>query len=87
MSHDAPEVVYLVTSRTEWPVSSYIGDPDSAAAWADREVERRRRSGNHVNRSELKVWRARLTDVEELELMPETVVRASLRPRCDGDPR
>lgn len=87
MSHDLPEFVYLVTSRTEWPVSALADDnPGITAGRVDREVARRRESGNVLSPGDLKVWRARLTDVVEVDLMPETVVRASLRTRDAGAP-
>lgn len=87
MSHKLPEFVYLVTSLREWPVSALADDnPPIMADRVDREVARRGESGN-VSPGDLKVWRARLTDVVEVDLMPETVVRASLRPLDPGSVR
>jgi hypothetical protein len=77
-----PEYVYLVTVDTEWPVS-VIAD-DNPALTADRvakEVERRHGSGNVSRPEQVHVWRAQLADVQEVDLMPATVVRASLRER------
>jgi len=75
-----PEYVYLVTVDNEWPVSA-IAD-DSGPAIAERvaaEVDRRAKSGNVWRGNQVKVWRARLTDVRKVDLLPSAIVRPSLR--------
>jgi len=75
-----PEFVYLVTVDTEWPISA-IADGSYAAEHVEREVNRRAGSGNVWHRSQVHVWKCRLDDVHEVDLMPTTTVRASLRER------
>ena len=46
-----------------------------------REVERRKQSKNVLRSHEVKVWKARLADVREVELVPAVTVPPSLRER------
>ena len=79
---DLPEFVYLVTVDGEWPVSAIaLDNPGIIAIVVEREVERRRKSGNVWHPGQVHVWKARLTDMLEVDLMPATTVRASLRER------
>ena len=79
---DLPEYVYLVTVDCEWPVSALADDhPTIMAEVVEREVARRAGSGNVSRPSQVHVWKARLVDVREVDLMPATTVRASLRER------
>lgn len=74
-----PEFVYLVTTDTEWPVSVIVDYGDSTVA--DRvasEVERRATSQNVLRPDRVKVWRAKLADVCEVDFTPATVVPPSL---------
>jgi hypothetical protein len=75
-----PEFVYLVTVDGEWPVSALADDnPGITAERVAAEVERRARSANVWRPDQVKVWRARLADVQPVDLMPATTVRPSLR--------
>jgi hypothetical protein len=75
-----PEFVYLVTVDNEWPVSVIADDhPTITAELVAAEVDRRAKSGNVCHGSQVKVWRARLTDVQKMDLMPAATVRPSLR--------
>lgn len=75
-----PEFVYLVTVETEWPVSAIADDHPSIAERVDREVQRRRDNVNYPP-ARVHVWKARLTDVREVDLMPSVTTRPSLRER------
>ena len=77
-----PEYVYVVTVDVEWPVSVIVDYGDSQTAeQVEREVARRRESANVYHDGQVHVWRARLAEVREVDLMPSTLVRASLRER------
>lgn len=80
---DLPEFVYLVTLDHEWPVSAIAGDHPHVAAWVEAEVARR--APDDWARSHAHVWRVRVTDVEEMELLPSATVRASLREKASVD--
>lgn len=80
MSHVLPEYVYLVTVSTEWPVSAIADDHLSTPDRLEREVKRRMESANVYDRSQVKIWRVRTHDNEEMELLPAAVIRPSLRP-------
>lgn len=81
-----PEFVYLITVDTEWPVSAIAADNGAIiAAQVEREVERRRSSANVSYPQQVHVWKARLADVVEVDLMPSAVVGASLRERTEGE--
>lgn len=81
---ELPEFVYLVTVDIEWPVSVVVDYRDTLTAErVEHEVARRRESGNVYRPDQVHVWKARLTDVREVDLMPTTTVRASLRDRSD----
>lgn len=81
---DLPEFVYLVTVDSEWPVSAIADDHPSVAGAVEDVVERRRKSPNVMRREQIHVWKARLTDVREVDLMPAATVRPTLRERTDG---
>ena len=77
-----PEHVYLITVDTEWPVSVLVDyDRDSTARSVEAEVNRRRESRNISHPGQVHVWKARLADLREVDLMPTTTVHASLRER------
>jgi hypothetical protein len=82
---DLPEYVYLVTVDGEWPVSAIADDHPSIAEIVESEVERRVGTIGDLNyrRRRVHVWKARLVDAVEVDLMPATTVRASLRERPD----
>lgn len=83
---EVPEFVYLITVDTEWPVSAIAVDNGGIiAAQVEREVERRRSSANVWYPQQVHVWKARLADVVEVDLMPSAVVGPSLRERAEGD--
>ncbi len=79
MSAEIPEFVYLVTVDNEWPVSALAADHPAIAERVAMEVDRRARSANVYHGNQVKVWRARLTDVRRVDLMPSATVRPSLR--------
>lgn len=71
-----PEFVYLVTVDTEWPVSVIIDyGPQTTPEAVAHEVGRRLKGWRP---DQVKVWRARLTDVREVDFIPATVVPPSL---------
>lgn len=78
---ELPEFVYLVTVDTEWPVSVVVDDHPSAAERIERVVKERRAGGNVSRPEQVHVWKARLTDVREVDLLPTTTVGPSLRER------
>lgn len=86
---DIPEYVYLVTVDSEWPVSALADDHPLIADRVELEVSRRRALGNVsgcVSLSRVRVYRARLVDVVEMDLEPTRTVGASLREREQGGP-
>jgi hypothetical protein len=78
---DLPEFVYLVTVDTEWPVSAIASDHPSIAEQVENEVARRRMSRNVLEPRQVHVWKARLADVREVDLMPAVTTRPSIRER------
>lgn len=81
---DIPEFVYLVTVDGEWPVSAIADCHPTTPESVEREVKRRSESGNVWHAGQVHVWKCRLTDVREVDLLPAAVVRPSLRERT-GD--
>lgn len=77
---ELPEFVYLVTVDIEWPVSA-IADGPYVAETVEREVWLRGESGNVYDSRQVHVWKARLTDVVEVDLLPSATTRPSLRER------
>lgn len=81
---DLPEFVYLLTTAREWPVSvivDYGDDEASTAQLVASEVERRTASQNVLRPDEVRIHRARLTDIREVVFTPATVVPPSLTVR------
>lgn len=79
---ELPQYVYLVTVDTEWPVSAIADDnPAIIAGRVEREVARRSASGNVWRDGLIHVWKARLADIREVDLMPSATVKPSLRER------
>ena len=72
-----PDFIYLITVDSEWPVS-LIADNETVAASVEREVHRRASSGNVSHPGQVKVWKARLTDVVPVQLNPAKTVGPSL---------
>ena len=81
MSNKLPELVYLITVKSEWPVSAIADDHSTTPERVEREVERRCRSANVPHRSYVHVWRVPVKDAVEMELMPRAEVKPSLRVR------
>lgn len=77
------EFVYFVTVDTEWAVSVFADDhtQSSLADRLAREVERRKHSGNVFRDGLVHVWKGRVVDVEEVDLLPAAVVQPQIRPR------
>lgn len=74
---DLPEFVYLVTVDTEWPVTVVVAyENDDAERVAQAVRQRVNHKGGRAH-----VWKARLADVREVDLIPSTVVKASIRER------
>jgi hypothetical protein len=82
---DLPEFVYLVTVDGEWPVSAIADCHPTTPESVEREVKRRT-SGGLVPRStaHAHIWKCRLADVREVDLLPAASVKPSLRER-DND--
>ena len=80
---DLPEFVYLVTVDSEWPVSAIADDHPGTAERVAREVERRSQSGNVWRPGLVHVWKARLADACEVDLLPSVMTRPSLRERTE----
>jgi hypothetical protein len=78
---EIPEFVYLVTVDAEWPVSAIADDHPSIAERVEDVVTRRRKSENVYRPDQVHVWKARLTDVREVDLLPAATTRPSLRER------
>lgn len=86
MADRPPEHVYVVCVRTEWPISVVSGEPWVHAADAVEDVvNRRMRSANVLDRSDIKIFKARLTDIEEVDLLPTSTIPAALRERVSDD--
>lgn len=74
------EYVYLVSAEGEWPVSAIADDHPSTPSRVEAEVKRRQKDGPHGRSLQrIHVWRARITDLTELELVPARQVEAELR--------
>jgi hypothetical protein len=74
-----PPFVYLVTVDTEWPISAILDDhPTLTAMRVEDEVTRRRRSTNVARPEQVRVWKARLVDIHEVDLLLSTTVGPSL---------
>jgi hypothetical protein len=82
---DLPEFVYLIAVDGEWPVSAVASDHPSTERWVaervEAEVARRRQSSNVWHDGQIHVWKARLTDLREMDLLPAATVKPSLRER------
>lgn len=80
-----PEFVYLVTVDGEWPVSAIADDHSTTAERVEAEMKRRT-SGAQPPRSttHAHVWKCRLADAREVDLLPTTTVKPSLRERESG---
>lgn len=70
------EYVYLITAEGTWPVDAVVGDTHAESS-IETAVYRRRTSGNGSPRL-VHVWRARVSDLEEMEFTPTRTVPASL---------
>lgn len=75
-----PEEVYLVLHRNEWPISVLVDDRGGhpIATRLEHEVERRRHSSNGSDPGDVKVFRAKISALEEIQLVPAAVVPASI---------
>jgi hypothetical protein len=74
------EFVYLVTVEGEWPVSVIADDHPSTPGRIEEEVRRRKRAGSGPESMvRTHVWKARLADVTEVELIPAHTVEAELK--------
>jgi hypothetical protein len=78
---DLPEFVYLVSVDGEWPVSAIADCHPSTPESVEREVRRRSESGNVWRPGQVHVWKCRLADAREVDLLPAATVRPSLRER------
>jgi len=78
---ELPEHVYLVTVDGEWPVSAIADDHPSIAATIELAVDRRAHSQNVSNRAQVHVWKARLVDCREVDLIPATTTEPQIRER------
>lgn len=76
-----PEFVYLVTVDGEWPVSAIADDHPSTASRVEKEVARRTKGASPVLPARAHVWRARLADLTEVDLVPSQAVDPQLRER------
>jgi hypothetical protein len=63
------------TVEGTWPVSAVAGGP-YATSHVEREVQRVSRHPNAVH-----VWRARVTDLTEMDFIPARTVEAELKPK------
>lgn len=66
------EYVYLITAEGEWPVSAVADGPHAARAVEERARERGKDRVVHV-------WRAKVSGLVELELIPAHTVDAQLK--------
>lgn len=79
-----PEFVYLVTVDTEWPISVVVDYGNAVADDVARVVDQRGASANVYQVGQVHVWKARLSDIREVDLMPSVTTRPALRERS-GD--
>jgi hypothetical protein len=82
---ELPEYVYLVMVEGEWPVSAIADDHPSMPERVADEVQRRT-SGSNPPRSttHAHVWRVRVADAVEMDLLPAQTVKPSLRVKLGG---
>lgn len=81
---DLPEFVYLVSVDTEWPVSVVVDYGDSLTAGRVEDVVVSRRKSDNVSwPGQVHVWKARLTDIREVDLLPAVTTRPVIRERTD----
>ena len=80
-----PEFVYLITVDGTWPVSAVADDHPVTAERVEAEV-RRRTSGADTPRSttHAHVWRVPVKDAAEMELVPASTIKPSLKERERG---
>lgn len=78
---DLPEFVYLITVDGEWPVQAVADCHPSTADTVAEVVARRSESGNVWHSQQVHVWKVPVANAQEVDLMPATTVRASLRER------
>jgi hypothetical protein len=72
------QYVYLVTAAGEWPITAIADGPHAAYQVEERA---RQRGKNHA----VRVWRATISDITEIELIPARTVQAELRAKGDSD--
>lgn len=78
MAREIPEFVYLITMDSEWVVTAVADCHPSTPEAVAKEVERRNNNSSSPLRR-VRVLRARLVDIQEMELVPEQTIPASLR--------
>lgn len=76
-----PDHVYMITVDGEWPVTAIVDDHVTTAARVERAVNERAASLNVYRPDQVRVWKARLADVREVDLVPPVTVPATLRER------
>lgn len=74
------EFIYLVTVDGEWPVSVLADDHPNTVSRIEYEVNRRTEPFNNV-----RVWRAKITDLAEMELIPSHTVDPQVRVKDTED--
>lgn len=80
---DLPEFVYLITMESQWPVTAVVDYGDAGTARRVEEiVDERVKSGYAgTRRNQVHVWKARLADVREVDLVPAQTIGPELRER------
>lgn len=81
--HKVPREVYVISVSSEWPIDVVSGHPASHAPdEVGRIVGRRMESGNvSQDGHQIKVFKARLADIEEVEFIPARKLPAELKTR------
>jgi hypothetical protein len=73
-----PEFIYVILESSRWAVTA-IPDGPYAADQVAAEVERRVPQGDTWGMSHLHIYRCRVTEVAEVELIPAREVKAEIQ--------
>jgi hypothetical protein len=72
------EFVYLVTVDSEWPVTAIADDHPSTPDRIERAVQDRKQ-GRPLGHHGVRVWRARLADLTEVEFVPAHIIPPEIK--------
>lgn len=73
-----PAEVYVISVSTEWMIDVVSGTPSGHVVDAVKRAVERRLSSANVSEHHIKIYKARLTDVEEVKYVPAKTIPATL---------